>query len=175
MIDKNNKKIRNFEETNYNDLSSEEFNVRLLDGQIINVNTTLIPISLFHEGLKIRDLFDSTLIDYDLFLQAGIINKVKFYLISEPLVAYRIHYNQLSHQNIVETLKKIPRVHEFILSELSPKEKSFYLEKLKEFQKSKPLTKKTIEKGLEILKLISPNSLTDKFLILYLNKIRRSR
>lgn len=175
IIDDLDNKIRSFEESNHNNLSSEEFNVRLLDGQIINVNTTLIPVSLFKKGLKIRNLIDSALIDYDLFLQAGILQKVKFFLISEPLVAYRIHSDQLSHQNIIETLKKILTVKESVLSELKINEKSLYLEKLKIFQKNKPLTKKTMEFGLDILKSISPNSLTNKFLMFYLNKIRSKR
>jgi len=49
-IDENNKKLRNFSESNYNELNNFEFNVRLLDGQQININTTLIPSSLFERG-----------------------------------------------------------------------------------------------------------------------------
>ena len=50
LIDENNKKLRNFSESNYNELNNFEFNVRLLDGQQININTTLIPSSLFERG-----------------------------------------------------------------------------------------------------------------------------
>jgi len=32
LIDENNKKLRNFSESNYNELNNFEFNVRLLDG-----------------------------------------------------------------------------------------------------------------------------------------------
>ncbi len=50
IIDQENSKLRDFSESNYNELGNFEFNVRLLDGQQINVNTTLIPASLFENG-----------------------------------------------------------------------------------------------------------------------------
>ena len=50
IINENGKKLRDFHESNYNNLSKFEFNVRLLDSQQININTTLIPFSLFEEG-----------------------------------------------------------------------------------------------------------------------------
>jgi glycosyltransferase involved in cell wall biosynthesis len=175
IIDENDNKIRTFQESDYNNLPYEDFNVRLLDGQIINVNTALIPISIFSKGVKLRDPIDPVFIDYDLFLQAAILNKVKFYLIAKPLIGYRIHSDQLSKENIVETLKKISYVKNQILSELTIKEKSSYLEKIKAFQDNKPLTKKTMEFGLEILKSLPQNSLSNKFLIFYLNKIRSKR
>ena len=47
IIDEAGNTLREFHESNYNELSEFDFNVRLLDGQQINVNTTLIPATLF--------------------------------------------------------------------------------------------------------------------------------
>ena len=49
IIDENEKILRTFQESNYNELSNFEYNIRLLDGQLINVNTTLIPSHLFEK------------------------------------------------------------------------------------------------------------------------------
>ena len=54
IIDDTGNTLREFHESNYNELSEFDFNVRLLDGQQINVNTTLIPATLFKKyGVKI--------------------------------------------------------------------------------------------------------------------------
>ncbi|MCH9030151.1 MAG: hypothetical protein IH819_11200, partial [Bacteroidetes bacterium] len=95
-IDENNKKLRDFSEPNYNKLSNFDFNVRLLDSQQINVNTTLIPSYLFEKGCLIQELEDPVAIDYDLFLRAGILYNFNFHLIPKPLIKYRIHTKQLS-------------------------------------------------------------------------------
>lgn len=67
MIDENGSFLRNFSESNYNDLSTFDFNVRLLDGQQINVNTTLIPYSLLEKCPINKNLQDPAAIDYDFF------------------------------------------------------------------------------------------------------------
>jgi len=175
IVDEFDNKLRSFSETNLNDLNIENFNVRLLDGQLINVNTSLIPMFLFKKGVKIRTLVDPVLVDYDLFLQAGILNQTKFYLINEPLIAYKIHSNQLSHQNIVKNLENLPNIRENVLSKLDLNKKQFYLKELKLYQKIKPLNKKTMEFGLEFIKRTLPKTLANKLLIYYLNKIRRTR
>lgn len=175
IIDEFNKKLRSFTETNFNDLTVEDFNVRLLDGQLINVNTSLIPISLFTKGLKIQEIVDPVLIDYDLFLQAGILFQTKFYLINESLIAFRVHSEQLSHQNIVKNLENLSQIHENVLSKLDENKKLFYIKKLELYKKTKPLSKKTMSFGLEVIKKTLPNTITNKLLIYYLNKIRRTR
>ena len=82
IIDENGKKLREFQESNYNELSNFEYNIRLLDGQLINVNTALIPSSLFEKN-SIRDLDDHVAIDYDFFLRSALLHDIKFYLISK--------------------------------------------------------------------------------------------
>jgi glycosyltransferase involved in cell wall biosynthesis len=118
LIDDVSKKIRYFSESNYNELNTFEYNVRLLDGQQINVNTTLIPASLFKKGCLIQNLEDPIAIDYDFFLRAGILYETKFNLISKVLIQYRIHSLQSSHKNIVKTLSYLPKVRNNILSKI---------------------------------------------------------
>ena len=84
--------LRNFHELNYNELSDFEYNIRLLDGQQIIVNTTLISLSLFKK-CGIRELHDPVVVDYDFFLCTALICSIKFHLISKSLIKSRIHSN----------------------------------------------------------------------------------
>jgi len=175
IIDANNKKLRSFSEHDYNDLNVFDYNVRLLDGQLINVNTTLIPSFLFEKGCLMQELKDPVAIDYDFFLRAGIFYDIKFHLVTKSLLSYRIHPNQLSHSNIKNSLDYIPVVGNLVLSKLENSKKEGYQIALKKFQKEKPFTKKTMELGLKIALNALPESMTDRLLLFYLNKIRRGR
>lgn len=173
IIDSNGEHVRDFHESNYNKLSKFDYGVRLLDSQLINVNTALIPSEVFKKGI-FENLDDPVAIDYDFFLRCAILNQIKFHLIQKPLVKYRIHSNQLSHKNISKTLEYIEKIKAQILSNLSEEEKIKYLDELKKYQKSKPISQKTMELGLKTLSK-SPSWLSDRILNLYLAKIRRSR
>ena len=175
IIDENNKKLRIFSESNFNDLEIFDFNVRLLDGQQINVNTTLIPSNLFKQGCTFKELQDPVAIDYEFFLNAGICYNVKFHLVDKVLLQYRIHPKQLSHKNIPKTLEYIEEIKTQILSKLDESKKNQYLKTLQEYRRKKTLSKKTMEIGLKIASITFPDWLTDKLLIFYLNKIRRTR
>ena len=173
IIDDSGKILREFHESNYNDLSNFDYNIRLLDGQQINVNTTLIPSHLF-EKIKIRDLYDPVAIDYDFFLHSALLYDTKFYLISKSLIKYRIHSNQLSHKNISKTLDYISKIKSEILLKLENTTRITYVHKLEKYRKSKPPKKKIMEFGLKIL-CFTPSWISDNILKLYLNRIRRSR
>ncbi len=175
IIDQENNKLRDFSESNYNELGNFEFNVRLLDGQQINVNTTLIPSSLFEKGCSMQDHEDPVVVDYDFFLRAGILFGTRFHLVPESLLKYRIHTNQLSHKNISKTLSYLSEIKNHVLSELDESKKEQYLSALKEYDKKKPLAKKTMELGLKLAANTLPDWLTDRLLVFYLNKIRRTR
>ena len=175
LIDHNNKKLRGFSESNYNSLGNFEFNVRLLDGQQINVNTALIPTSLFDRGCLFRDLEDQAAIDYDFFLRAGILYYTDFHLVSDSLLKYRIHSNQFSHKNISKTLTNLSYIRNEILSKLNNSKREQYLDSLEKYKRQKPLPKKTMELGLEFARKTLPDWITDRLLIFYLNKIRRYR
>ena len=100
---------------------------------------------------------------------------VIFFLISKNLVKYRIHTDQLSHQNITKTLSFISQVQDDILLNLEPAKKDEYLDALREYQAANNLTKKTMNLGLKIAKLSIPDWVTDRILTFYLNKIRSKR
>jgi len=175
IIDENNHHLRNFSESNYNDLNEFDFNVRLLDGQQINVNTCFVPSWLFEKGYMFKKLKDPVALDYDFFLRAGILYGLRFHLISKVLVKYRIHMNQLSHKKILNSLFFLNEVRDDILSQLDDLQLNSYQTALNQFNKKKSISKKTMEIGLNFMKKIFPEEITDKILIYYLNKIRKSR
>lgn len=173
-IDERNNILRNFYENNFNDLSNIDYNVRLLDSQQINVNTTLISRDLFDRGCTFRNLNDYSTIDYDFFLRAGILYNAKFFLVEKPLLLYRIHKHQISHQNIVNTLKNVENLKKEILSKLNLDLKETYQKMLKEYRTKKPPVKKLEFIILEILKKF-PSILSDYIIIFYLDNLRTKR
>lgn len=175
IIDENNNHLRNFSESNYNDLDKFDFNVRLLDGQQINMNTILVPSWLFKKGCMFQELKDPVVVDYDFFLRAGILFGVGFHLIPKVLIKYRIHTNQLSHKTISNSLSYQTKVRDNIISQLDDSQQNSYQTALNQYNKTKSISKKTMEIGLKFMKKTFPEEITDKILIYYLNKIRRSR
>ena len=173
VIDEKSCRLRSFQESNYNELSNFEYNVRLLDRQLINVNTTLIPSSLF-EKCSIRELDDPVAIDYDLFLNAALLFNIKFHLVQKPLVKYRIHTKQLSHKNISKTLEYISQIKDEILQCLDNSSQIKYISELKRYQKSKSRKRKIMEFSIQFLSFV-PSYISDRILLFYLNKIRQSR
>ena len=174
IIDDTGNIIREFHESDYNKLSDFDYNIRLLGGQQINVNTTLMPKSLFTKGCIFRNLQDPVALDYDFFLGAGIIYDTKFNLIEKNLLKYRIHSNQLSHKNITNTLNYLIKIKEDIFSKLEEIKRKEYVHALDEYKRNKPIAKKTAELGLKILNYF-PASISDEVLTFYLNKMRRGR
>ena len=130
IIDENGENLRNFVESDYNNLENFEFNIRLLDDQHINVNTSIIPSSLFKSGCTFQNLADSVVVDYDFFLRAGILFGTSFQLVSKFLLKYRIHTAQLSHKKISQTLSSREEVRNQILSKLEGSEKERYINAL---------------------------------------------
>ena len=173
IIDQKGKKLREFQESNYNELSNFEYNLRLLDGQQINVNTTLIPSYLF-EKCTIKDLDDPVAIDYDFFLCSALSHDIKFHLISKPLMKYRIHSDQLSHKNISKTMDYISKIKNEILMQLDDSTRTKYIHQLEQYQKTKSTKQKTMEFGMKLL-FSAPSWASDRILIFYLNKIRQNR
>jgi len=173
IIDDAGNTLREFYESNYNELSEFDFNVRLLDGQQINVNTTLIP-AIFLKKYGIRELDEPVAIDYDFFLRSALLHDVRFHLISQPLVKYRIHSDQLSHKNISKTLNYISEIKDEILMKLDEPLRIKYNHGLEQYKKTKPTKTKTLEFGMKLLSS-APTWASDRVLMLYLNKIRHNR
>ena len=173
IIDDTGNTLREFHESNYNELSEFDFNLRLLDGQQINVNTTLIP-AIFLKKYGIRELDEPVAIDYDFFLRSALLHDVRFHLISQPLVKYRIHSDQLSHKNISKTLNYISEIKDEILMKLDEPLRIKYNHGLEQYKKTKPTKTKTLEFGMKLLSS-APTWASDRLLMLYLNKIRHNR
>ena len=173
IIDDTGNTLREFHESNYNELSEFDFNLRLLDGQQINVNTTLIP-AIFLKKYGIRELDEPVAIDYDFFLRSALLHDVRFHLISQPLVKYRIHSDQLSHKNISKTLNYISEIKDEILMKLDESLRIKYSHGLEQYKKTKPTKTKTLEFGMKLLSS-APTWASDRVLMLYLNKIRHNR
>ena len=173
IIDENGKLLREFHESNNNGLSSFEYNIRLLHGQQINVNTTLIPSILFQKP-GVRNLDEPVAIDYDFFLNCAIFHDVKFHLIPQALVKYRIHADQLSHKNISKTLGFISDLKDELLMKLDESLRNKYNYELEEYKKTQPKKTKTLEFGMKLLSS-APSWASDRILTLYLNKIRHNR
>ena len=173
IINDSGESLREFQESNYNELSTFDFNIRLLDGQQINVNTTLIPINLL-EKCKIRKLDDPVAIDYDFFLQCALLHNVKFHLIPDLLVKYRIHTDQLSHKNISKTFDYIQKIKNEIILQLDDSLQKKYLNELELYQKTKPTKRKTMELGMKLISS-TPSYVSDRILTFYLNKLRQNR
>ena len=173
IIDETGNILREFHESNYNELSEFDFNLRLLDGQQINVNTTLIP-AIFLKKYGIRELDEPVAIDYDFFLRSALLHDVRFHLISQPLVKYRIHSDQLSHKNISKTLNYISEIKDEILMKLDEPLRIKYNHGLEQYKKTKPTKTKTLEFGMKLLSS-APTWASDRLLMLYLNKIRHNR
>ena len=173
IINDSGEPLREFQESDYNELSAFDFNIRLLDGQQINVNTTLIPINLL-EKCKIRKLDDPVAIDYDLFLQCGIQHEAKFHLITNPLVKYRIHTDQLSHKNITKTMDYVKKIRNELILQLDDSLQKKYLNELQLYQKTKTTKRKTMELGMKLISS-TPSYVSDRILTFYLNKLRQNR
>ena len=173
VIDENGKLLRKFHESNNNDLSRFEYNIRLLHGQQININTALIPSILFNKP-GIRKLDDPVAIDYDFFLNSALFHDVKFHLIPQSLVKYRIHSDQLSHKNISKTLDFISDLKDELLMKLDDSLRRKYNHAIEEYKKTQSRKNKTLEFGMKILSS-TPSWASDRILTLYLNKIRHNR
>ena len=173
IINDSGESLREFQESNYNELSAFDFNIRLLDGQQINVNTTLIPINLL-EKCKIRKLDDPVAIDYDIFLQCAIQHEARFQLITNPLVKYRIHTDQLSHKNITKTMDYVKKIRNELMLQLDDSLQKKYLNELQLYQKTKTTKRKTMELGMKLISS-TPSYVSDRILTFYLNKLRQNR
>jgi len=173
IIDEKGNKLREFHESNYNELSDFEYNVRLLDGQQINVNTSLIPSSLFQK-CGIRELDDPVAVDYDFLLRAALLYNIKFHLIQKSLIQYRIHTEQLSHKNILKTLEYTSKIKDEIIQNLDESSENKFIKQLEIYQNSKSIKQKIMKFGMKFLSSV-PSLVSDRILIFYLNKIRQSR
>jgi glycosyltransferase involved in cell wall biosynthesis len=138
-INSEGKIIRHSKEPNYNDLSSFEANVILLDHHIGNEDTTLIHNSIFKDyGMYREKDFE----DYELRLRFCILNSCRLHLVSKTVAKYRLHPVQTTKIKMQNSLRKTDQIRESILEKLDPNERKKYQIALKQYKKNKPLAEK---------------------------------
>lgn len=94
-IDKDGEKIGEFVEPNRNSLSIQEQGALLLQSYFGNGTTSMIHKSVFERF----GFFDETIPyfeDYEFWLRASLVNKLRFVLVPEFTAMYRFHESQIS-------------------------------------------------------------------------------
>lgn len=173
IINERSERVRSFSESDYNSLPPFEFGVRLLDGQQVNINTSLIPAGLARRR-GIRDLADPVAADYDFFLGACLHEGTRFFLVRKPLVGYRIHGGQLSRRGIARTLSSVRGVRDERLREVGGAARGRYEEALRRYRRGKPPARRALEAGRGILSRL-PGRISDPVLAYYLDRVRTTR
>lgn len=175
IMDESGAKMRPFRESNFNGLTGFEFNVRLLDGQRVNINTALFPHFLFRAGCMFRQLDYTAAIDYDFLLRAGMIFGARFYLVEESLLRYRVHAKQESHRDIIGSLRYMEGTKSEILDMLDDGLKARYRTALERLSSEKAPATKAMEAGLGVIQRLGSSGVSDRVLRFYLDRIRSSR
>jgi len=139
-IDSNGRIIDTVVEEDYNSLSNFDFNVRLLDHQIGNEDTTLIHKSTINEYGFYKEKIPFE--DYEVRLRYCLLNGCRLHLIKKIISKYRIHFDQIRKQRIKKYLKESEKIKKSILSKLPEEEQQKYKQALKQYRKNKPLEEK---------------------------------
>ena len=164
--------IKQFIEPDYNELSSFDFNVILLDRYIGNGTTSLIHKSALDE----YGIFDETIgfaEDYELWLRFCLIHGCRLYLVPKILAKYRVHETQLTKSKIGESLEKAEKIRQIILEKIDPNDQKKYKIALKEIKNKKPLPVKIRHALRDTMFRVLPKSTTDNILKLYFQKIKK--
>jgi len=172
IINSEGKVIKQFIEPNYNELTSFDFNVILLDHYIGNGTTSLIHKSTLDE----YGVFDESIgfaEDYELWLRFCLIHGCRLRLVQKILAKYRIHEIQLTQSKIGESLDKAEKIRQMVLEKLKSNEQKKYKIALKEIKNKKPLPVKIRHALRDSMFRVLPKSTTDNILKLYFQKIKK--
>ena len=169
IIDSEGNKIEQFIEPNYNNLSKFEFNVILLD-HFVGIGTT----ALIHKtALDDYGHFDENIgykEDYELWLRFCLLYQCRLHLIPRTLAKYRIHKKQLSQVNITKSLNQTNQIRKIILSKLNSEQREKYELALKQYQKNKPISERSLHAGRDVIFKIFPKSLSNRILKYYMSR-----
>ena len=169
IIDSNSKVIKQFIEPNYNNLSTFDFNVILLDHYIGNGTTSLIHKSALDE----YGYFDESVgfaEDYELWLRFCLLHNCRLHLVPKILAKYRVHKAQLSSAKMDKALENTNKIRKYILNQLDKTELEKYNIALKKFRKAKSLTVRTRHNIRNMMFKILPKSTSEKILQEYLKR-----
>ncbi len=173
VIDENGKKLREFIEPNYNDLTNFDKNTILLDHFIGNGTTSLIHKSMFDK----YSLFDEKVgfqEDYEFWLRCCFLHECTIHLIPEICAKYRVHDTQLTKTRIDDAIKNSQIIKKKVMDELDSNTRDRYLSALKKWRKIQyPLHIRLRRKIRDIMLRLFPTFISKKIISSYL-KIKGS-
>ncbi|MDH3312666.1 MAG: glycosyltransferase [Nitrosopumilus sp.] len=169
IIDSNSKVIKQFIEPNYNNLSTFDFNVILLDHYIGNGTTSLIhKLALdeygnFDESVGFAE-------DYELWLRFCLLHNCRLHLVPKILAKYRAHQTQLSVAKMDKALENANEIRKYVLNKLDKTESIKYIIALKKFRNTKSLTLRVRHSIRNEMFKILPKSISEKIFQEYLKR-----
>ncbi len=169
LIDQSSNMVGKFIEPNYNNLSTFEKNVILLDNYYGNGTTSLIHKSIFDQF----GLFDEHVgfqEDYEFWLRCCLLHGCKMYLVPEILANYRVHEGQLTKKKVDESMIHANLIRNMILDKLTMEEKIAYTKALKKYKKQKPLKVRVRRKIRDVMFRILPKNVSGAVLQTYMNR-----
>lgn len=134
LVDKDNNIIKESNDPNYNKLTLEEQQVRILDSFFANGSTTYIHktvfdrVGLFDEKVSLNE-------DYQLWLRMSVIHKFRFHILPEFLINYRVHSGTLSSNKLIEAIIVENQIRLSILNMLPKSEADNLRKKLKKYDR----------------------------------------
>jgi len=166
IIDSKGKIIRKFIEPNYNNLSSFDVNVLLLDHYIGNGTTSLIHKSALDEF----GLFDEMIgfaEDYELWLRYCLLHNCRLHLVPKILAKYRVHDTQLSTMKLNKALEKAENIKKSALDKLESIQREKYEIALMQLKKKIPFLVRTRHTARDIMLRVLPKSTSQKIIKAY--------
>ena len=137
LVDKDNKITKQFDEPDFNDLSLVEQQIRMLDHFFANGSTSYIHKTVF-DKVGLFDEKNSLNEDYQLWLRMSIIHKIRFHLLPEYLINYRVHSSALSSNKLIEGVIVENKMIEDVLNMLPKSEAEILIIKWKKYSKKNP-------------------------------------
>lgn len=164
VIDSTGKKLYEFIEPDFNNLSNFERGVILLDHCIGHHITSLIHKSIFekfgyfNEQIKYVE-------DYEFWLRCQLLYDIRFFRIPKTTAKYRIHKAQLTQAKRKEMAANSELLRSKILEQLDAEVRNKYLKALAEFQKNKyPVLINLFRQSRDVLLRALPDPLSSKIL-----------
>lgn len=173
-IDASSKKISDYIEPDYNELTNFEKNVILLDHHVGNVNSCLMHKSIFDKcgkfssEIKYRE-------DYEFWLRCCLLYNYTIYLVPQITLKYRIHKKQLTKLNMFDSLERTEKVRKLVLGKLESSLQEKYLKSLEQYKKRKPLSVRGRHAIRDVMFKVLPKSTSKKILKTYLDLKENSK
>jgi len=168
IINSHGKIIKHFIEPNYNNLTSFELNVILLDHFIGNATTSLIPkLAIDHFGKFDEQIGFAE--DYDLWLRYCLLYNCRLHLVPKILAKYRVHETQLSKEKILTAFENKEKIKKLVLSKMDQSKREKYEIALKQFRKNEELSIKSRHMVRDLILRFLPKAASKKIIKKYLD------